>query len=157
LQRAFPLYISMVPSSGLTIAIDSDHLTYGGFSLSETILLGSFEFITDYFNGLSLSPRRGNSGPAFMGPTRSRTPSSRWAMIEDSTEEFLTVPSGEGGSDLPSHRRCNMGAPPTPVATTPWMKNAPATQAITMVPPQTVALQPDVSLPFEQRHTRQEG
>jgi hypothetical protein len=29
-----------------------------GFSLGETVYLGSFEFITDYFGGLSLSPRR---------------------------------------------------------------------------------------------------
>jgi hypothetical protein len=46
----------MVPSSTITIAADGEHLTCGGFSLGETICLGNFEFITDYFNGLSLSP-----------------------------------------------------------------------------------------------------
>jgi hypothetical protein len=67
----------MVPSSTLTVAADGERLTDGGFSLGETIRLGSFEFITDYFSGLSLSPRRGNSGVAFMGSTRSETPSPR--------------------------------------------------------------------------------
>jgi hypothetical protein len=31
------------------------------------VRLGSFEFIIDYFNGLSLSPRRDGLGFAFMG------------------------------------------------------------------------------------------
>jgi hypothetical protein len=53
LQCAFPLYVLMVPSSVLTIATDSDRLMCGGFSLSETIHLGSFKFIADYFSGLS--------------------------------------------------------------------------------------------------------
>jgi hypothetical protein len=44
-------------------------------------------------------------------------------MIEDSTEEFLTASSGEGGLGLPSPRRRGMGALLTPVATTPWLKN----------------------------------
>jgi hypothetical protein len=39
----------------------------GGFSLDEPVHLGNFEFVVDYFGGLSLSPRRGNSGTAFMG------------------------------------------------------------------------------------------
>jgi hypothetical protein len=96
LQRAFPLNIPMVPSYALTVISDSERLTCSGFSLDETIRLGSFEFIADYFGGLSLSPRRGNSGAAFMGSMRSGTPSPRWAMIGDSAEEFLTVSSGEG-------------------------------------------------------------
>jgi hypothetical protein len=59
--------------SGFTVAIDSEHMMCGGFSLDETICLGCFEFITDYFGGLSLSPRRGNSGTTFMGSTLSGT------------------------------------------------------------------------------------
>jgi hypothetical protein len=114
----------MVPSSALAITTDGDRLTSGGFSLGETIHLGSFEFITDYFSGLSLSPSRGDSGPAFMGSTRSGTPSPRWAMIEDSAEEFITTSSGEGGSNLPFPGRHVTGALTTPIATTPWMKNA---------------------------------
>jgi hypothetical protein len=91
----------MVPSSTLTVATDSEHLTCGGFSLSKTIHLGSFEFIADYFGGLSLSPRRSNSGAIFMGSTHSGSPSPWWAMIEKSTKEFHTTASEEGGSDSP--------------------------------------------------------
>jgi hypothetical protein len=59
----------MVLSSALTVATDSERLTCGGFSLSETIRLGSFEFIIDYFSSLSLSPRWNTSGAAIMGTT----------------------------------------------------------------------------------------
>jgi hypothetical protein len=65
----------MVPSSVITIAADSERLMSGGFSLGETIHLGSLKFITDYFGSLSLSPRRGDSGATFMGSTQSGTPS----------------------------------------------------------------------------------
>jgi hypothetical protein len=94
LQRAFPLYVLMVPSSVLTVATHSDRLTCGG-TLSETIRLGSFKFIADYFSGFSLSPIGGVT----------QNPTSWRAMIEDSAEEFLIESSGEGGSDLPSPRR----------------------------------------------------
>jgi membrane-bound lytic murein transglycosylase len=70
LQRAFPLDIPMVPSSA--IAIDGECLTCGGFSLGETVRLGNFELITNYFDGLILSPIRGDTGAAFMGLARSR-------------------------------------------------------------------------------------
>jgi hypothetical protein len=60
LQHAFPIDILMVTSSTITFATNSEHQTCGGFSLDETIHLGRFEFITDYFSDLSLSPRRGN-------------------------------------------------------------------------------------------------
>jgi hypothetical protein len=43
----------------------------GGFSLGKTVHLVNFEFIADYFGGLSLFPRRGNEGTALMGSTRS--------------------------------------------------------------------------------------
>jgi hypothetical protein len=97
LQRAFPLHVLMVPSSAITIATDGERLTCGGFSLDEAVRLGNFEFITDYIGSLSLFPRRGDSGATFMGSTRSRTPSPRRAMIEDSADEFLTTSSREGG------------------------------------------------------------
>jgi hypothetical protein len=58
---------------------------------------------------MSLYPRRGDSGTAFMGSTHSRA-SSRWrAMTKDSTDELLTGSSGDGGFGLPSPRRCDMG------------------------------------------------
>jgi hypothetical protein len=59
----------MVPSSVITFAADGECLTFDGFSLGKPIHLGSFEFITDYFGSLSLSPQRGcgDSGTAFMG------------------------------------------------------------------------------------------
>jgi hypothetical protein len=41
-----------------------------------------------------------------------------------------------GGFGLPSLKRHGTGAPLAPVTTTPWMENAPATQAMMMVPPQ---------------------
>jgi hypothetical protein len=47
----------MVPSSTIIVTADGERLTCGGFSFSETIRLGNFEFIADYFGGLSLSPR----------------------------------------------------------------------------------------------------
>jgi hypothetical protein len=119
LQCDFPLEVPMVPSSVITIAADGEHLTCGGFSLGETVSLGSFKFIADYFSGLSLSPRRGDSGAAFMCSTRSGTPPLWRAMIEEYVEEFLMASSGEGGFSLPSPRRHGTGALPTPVTTTP--------------------------------------
>jgi hypothetical protein len=47
----------MVHSSMLIVAIDGERLTYGGFSLGETIFFGSLEFIADCFVGLTLSHR----------------------------------------------------------------------------------------------------
>jgi hypothetical protein len=101
LQRAFPLDIPMVPSSMITIATDGEHLTYDGFSLSETIQLGNFKFIADYFGCLSLSTRRGDSAAVFMGSTCSGTPSPWWAIIEVFAGEFLMASSREGDSASP--------------------------------------------------------
>jgi hypothetical protein len=64
LKCAFPLDVSMVPSSAITVTTDSERLTSDVFSLSKIVRLKNFEFITDYFGGLSLSPWR---GPIFMG------------------------------------------------------------------------------------------
>jgi hypothetical protein len=61
----------MVPSSAILVVANSERLTCSGFSLCETVCLGNFEFIADYFGGLSLSLRRGDEGTAFMGSTRS--------------------------------------------------------------------------------------
>jgi hypothetical protein len=47
----------MVLLSAITVAANSERLMCGGFSLSEPVHLGNFEFIADYFGGLSLSPR----------------------------------------------------------------------------------------------------
>jgi hypothetical protein len=81
----------MVCSSALAVSTNSKHLIYSGFSLSETICLAIFVFIADYFDGLSLSPRRSYSGTALMCSTHSRPSSPGWAMIENSTEEFHMV------------------------------------------------------------------
>jgi hypothetical protein len=43
----FSLNVPMVPSSMITITTDGERLTYGGFSLGETIHIRSFEFIAD--------------------------------------------------------------------------------------------------------------
>jgi hypothetical protein len=138
LHRAFPLDIRMVPSSAITIATNGEHLMCGGFSLSKTIGLGNFEFIANYFDGLSLSPRRGGAGTAFMGATHNGASTPRWAMIEDSAEEFQRVLSGEGSFGLPSPRSHGTGASLTPITTTQWMEDALAAQAMTTVPPWTV-------------------
>jgi hypothetical protein len=100
----------MVPSCVITVVVDGERLTCSGFSLGKTIRLGRFEFIAD----LSLSPRRGDSGAAFMGSTHKGTPSSWRAMIEDSAEEFLKVSSREEGFGLPSPRRHGTGLCPLP-------------------------------------------
>jgi hypothetical protein len=91
----------MDSSSVLTFSANGERLMCGGFSLGETVCLRSFDFIADYFDGLSLSPKRGDSGTAFMGSTHSGPPSSRWAMIEDSNEEFHMASGGGGGSGSP--------------------------------------------------------
>jgi hypothetical protein len=62
-------------------------------TLDEIIHFEDLEFITDYFSGLSLSPRRSNSGTAFMGSTHSGVSFPQRAMTEDSAEEFLTASS----------------------------------------------------------------
>jgi hypothetical protein len=104
----------MVPFCAITVAAYSERLACGGFSLSETVHLGSFEFIADYFGGLSHSPKRGDSCATFMGLTCSGTPFSRRAMIEDSTEEFLTTSGGEGGLGLPLPGGVTWGLCPLP-------------------------------------------
>jgi hypothetical protein len=45
----------MVPSSTLTFSTDGEHLTCGGFFLTESVQLGSIEFIVDDLSGMSLS------------------------------------------------------------------------------------------------------
>jgi hypothetical protein len=95
LQRATHLDVLMVPSSSVAITTDGERLACGGFSLGEPVHLGNFEFRTDYFGGLSLPHRRGNEGTVIMGSTHSGASTPYWAMIEDSTEEFLTASSGE--------------------------------------------------------------
>jgi hypothetical protein len=71
LQRVFPLDVPMVTSSVIAITADGERLACDGFSLSETIHLGNFEFIIDYFDSQSLSPRRGDAGSTFMGSPHS--------------------------------------------------------------------------------------
>jgi hypothetical protein len=98
LQHAFPLDVPMVASSAFIITANSERLRCGVFSIHETIHLGNFEFIVDYFSGLSLYPRRGNAGASFMGSAHSEASTPRWAMVEDSDEEYLMASSGEGSS-----------------------------------------------------------
>jgi hypothetical protein len=110
LQRASPLDVLMVPSSAIVIAADDECLTCGGFTLGETVRVRNFDFITDYFSGLSLSHRRGDTGTTFMGTTHNRALIPWQTMIEDSAEELLMASSGEGSSGLPSPRRRSAGA-----------------------------------------------
>jgi hypothetical protein len=79
----------MLPSPSIAVAADGERLMCGGFSLDEHIRLGNFEFIADYFGGLSLSPRRGDEGTAFVGSTHSGESTPQRATMDDTTEEFL--------------------------------------------------------------------
>jgi hypothetical protein len=148
LQRAFPLDVPMVPLSAIDVTADGEHLTCGGLSLGKIVRLRNFEFIVDYFDGLRLSPRRGDEGAAFMGSTHGGASTPRWAMIEDSVEDFLTASSMEGSFGLPSPRRRDMRTSLSPATTTPWLENALATQAMMMVLLWTVALRPETNLLF---------
>jgi hypothetical protein len=147
----------MVPSLALISSTDSEHLSHSGFSLGETVRHGSFEFITDYFGGLSLSPRRSDKDTVFMGSTRIGPSSPRWAMIEDSIKEFHMASSGGGGSSLPSPKKLSAGAIPAPIITTPWQEDAPVIQSMTTFPPWVLVPQPDTDHSFERWHTPQEG
>jgi hypothetical protein len=109
LWHAFPIDFLMVPSYVITVVADGERLTCGGFSLCKTIHFGNFEFIVNYFGGLSLSPRKGDIGATFMGSTHGRAPTPWWAMIEDSAKEFHMASSGEGSSNLSSQRRRDTG------------------------------------------------
>jgi hypothetical protein len=157
LQRAFPLDVLMVPSYVITVAADGEHLTCGGLSLSKTVRHGNFMFITDYIDGLSLSPRRGDTGVPFMGSTHRGAPTLQQAIIENSTKEFLMMPSGEGSFSHPSPRRHGTGVSLAPVTTTTRMENAPAARAMMMIPPWTVAPQLEIGLRFERHHAYHEG
>jgi hypothetical protein len=68
LQHAFPLNVLMVPSSG--IAANGEHLMSGEFSHCETVRLGNFEFIINYFGSLILSPEGASIIPDFAWKTK---------------------------------------------------------------------------------------
>jgi hypothetical protein len=144
LQRAFWLDVSMVPSSVITVTVDGECLMCGGFSLDKIDRLGNFEFIADYFDNLSLSPRRGDSGAAFMGSTQSGTPSSWWAMIGDSIDKFLTMSSGEGRRPplsqevrhgAPACSRCNHTMDDRTSSTSPLHNKQRAPSSVGLRPP----------------------
>jgi hypothetical protein len=107
--------VLMVPSSSIAIAADGKSLTCGGFSLDELVHLGSIELIVDYFDGLSLSSRRGNDGAVFMGSTSSRASTLQRATIKNSPEEFFMMSSGEGSFGHHSPRRRSTGSRSPPL------------------------------------------
>jgi hypothetical protein len=78
----------MVPSSVITVTADDECLTCGGFYLGKIVLLGSFEFITDYFSSLSLYPMRGDSSASYMGSTLFRTRPSASSQAEANAAVF---------------------------------------------------------------------
>jgi hypothetical protein len=123
--------------------------TCDGFSLGETVCLGSYEFIIDYFGGMSLSPRSNDSGTALMGSTRSGPLSPRRAMIEDSTKEFVTASSSEGSSSLPSRMRHGARTLPAPSTSIPWLEDATAIYTMMTVPPWVMGPQSDTDHSFE--------
>jgi hypothetical protein len=83
----------MLPSSVIIVTSDGEYLMCSGFSLDETVHLGNFKFIAEYFGGLNLSTRRSDVGAAFMGSTHSGASTPWWALTGDSADEFLTEPS----------------------------------------------------------------
>jgi hypothetical protein len=121
----------MVPSSALAVATGGEHLLSDGSSLGETIHFGSLEFITDHFDGLSLSPMGGSSDAIIMGSTRDGPPSSQQTMMGDFIEGSPTTSNGEGRIDLPPPKRQGMGAQPAPATTTQGAKNPSTAQAMT--------------------------
>jgi hypothetical protein len=127
--------VPMVPSLTLIITADGEFFLLCDFSLSETIRYGRLEFIVDCFGGLSLSPQRDSSDAATMGSTRSRPPSPLQAMTRDSTKELHTTSDRDGGLNVPSPRRHDMGASLTPAITMSWPENTPTTQSMMMIPP----------------------
>jgi hypothetical protein len=143
----------MVHSSTFAVSTNGECLTCSGFSLDETVCLGSLEFIADCFGSLSLSPMGSHLDAIFVGTTHSRSPSLR-AMIEDSIDKFYTTSSGEGSFDLSVSQRHDIGALPAPIATMPRSEDAPT---MMMVPPRTLAPRPNTGLPLERRHTFWEG
>jgi hypothetical protein len=144
----FPQAIPMVPSSLIAIATNGEHVTCGGFSQGEPVHLENFEFIVDYFGGLSLSPRGSNEGAIFVGSTCSGASTPPRATIEDSTEEYLKALSGEGGIEHLSPRRRSTGALLAPTSTMTW-KEAPSTMRF---PLQIAVPRPKTNYLSERRH-----
>jgi hypothetical protein len=62
----FPLYVSMVHSPKLVITANEGHQIDSGFTLGETIRIGSLEFIDDRFGSWSLSAEGNDSGVVFV-------------------------------------------------------------------------------------------
>jgi hypothetical protein len=141
----------MVPSSAI---VDGEHLTCGEFSVGKTVHLGNFKFIAEYFGSLSLSPMRGDEGAAFRGSTHSKASTPRQAMIEDSTEVFITKWGKEGSFVPPSPKRCDMGTSLAPATTTSWMENALATQATMTTPPWIAVPWLETNVPIKRCHAR---
>jgi hypothetical protein len=146
----------MVHSSILAVTTDSKHLTYGVFSLSETVRFESLEFIADCFDNMSLSTKGSESSAVFIGTTSSGSP-PLCTILKGSTNEFYTASSGEGSSGLPISRRRSMGTPPAPIATAPWSKDAPTPQTMMTVPPQTIMQWSNTGQRPERWHTFLEG
>jgi hypothetical protein len=144
----------MVSPSSIAIIADCEHLVCSGFSLGELVHLGNLEFITDYFGGLSLSPRRGNEGTIFVGSTRSGASTLKQVTVGDSTEEFLTMSSGEGRFGHPSPDGVAQRPHSTSLQLHTWKESALAT---TRFPPRTAVPQPKTNHPFEQHHAQHEG
>jgi hypothetical protein len=96
----FPFNVLMVHLTKLTIVVDGELQTGGGFTHGKTICFGSLELITNRFNSLSLSTKGNDSGAIFVGMAQSGSPSLH-AILEDSVDEGDTTSSGGRSSSLP--------------------------------------------------------
>jgi hypothetical protein len=138
----------MVHASMLVITTDSEHLTYGRFSQGETICFGSWKFIANCFDILSLYPMGNDSSIVFVGTACSRSLSMH-PIIENPTDEFYTTPGREGSSDFPIFQRHSIGTMSIPITTTPWPEDASTPQTIATVLPRAIVPQPNTSLSHE--------
>jgi hypothetical protein len=146
----------MVHSSTFAITTDGERLTYGGFSHGETVHFENLEFIASYFGSLSLSSKGSDSGDIFVGMAHNGSLTLR-TVLKDFTNEFYTTSIEEESSDFPISPRRIMGTQPTPIATTPWPKDALTPQTMAMVPPRTIVMWMDTRFPPYRWHTFWEG
>jgi hypothetical protein len=91
----------MLHSPKLAVIDNNKHQIDVGFTLGETIHIGSMEFIADHFGSLSLSDKGNVSSVMFVGMAHSGSPSLH-TILEDSADEGDTTSSGGEALTSPS-------------------------------------------------------
>jgi hypothetical protein len=129
----------MVHSLKFTFVANGNNLSSVGIALGETICFGSFEFTTDSFCNLSLSPEGNDLGTIFVGMVHDGS-SALHTILEDSSNDRNSTSGGGRSSDTPAPRACNVVTPIVPIPDTPPPKDTPSLLTIPTVPLQTIAL-----------------